>query len=235
MSLDTVRTAETPEGIALSLRPAGAVPRMLAYLVDLCVRMGLFIAAAVAAIPLGGMGSSLLVISYFLLEWFYPVAFELMRGGATPGKRALGLKVTMDSGLPVTPAASLTRNLLRAADFLPALYGAGISSMLARADFKRLGDVAAGTLVVYQDTVSLHGKMPDAAPLAPARSLAPREQAAVMAWAARASTLTPARLDELAQLAQPVLPGAARGQADATQRLLGVAQWLAGRREGPPA
>ena len=59
------------------------------------------------------------MILLFALEWLYPVVFELTPSGATPGKRVFGLRVVMDNGLPVTPAASMTRNLLRAADFLP--------------------------------------------------------------------------------------------------------------------
>lgn len=229
MSLDTLYTAETPEGIALSLRPAGMVPRMLAYMVDLAVRAGLFLVAALLTVPFGGMGQGLLLVSYFLLEWFYPVFFELTRSGATPGKRIFGLQVVMDSGLPVTPAAAITRNLLRAADFFPFLYASGLLSMLLRHDFKRLGDLAGGTLVVYADTVALHGALPEAPATAPARPLAPREQAAIVAWAGRASRLTPARLDELAALARSVTPGQS---GDATRELLGVAQWLVGNRAG---
>ena len=85
-----------------------------------------------------------------MLEWFYPVVFELSRSGATPGKSVVGIKVVMDNGLPVTPAASFTRNLLRVADFLPFLFGAAIVSMLLRQDSKRLGDLAAATIVVHQ-------------------------------------------------------------------------------------
>lgn len=227
VSLDTLYTAETPEGIALSLRPAGAPPRALAYMVDLGVRIALLLMAWALSIPFGGMGQGLLLVIYFLIEWFYPVAFELSRSGATPGKRAFGLQVVMDSGLPVTPAAAITRNLLRAADFLPFLYATGLLCMLLRRDFKRMGDLAAGTLVVYADTVALHAEWPDAIAAAPARTLSPREQAAIIAWASRAKRLTPARLDELAQLA---LPATAGESADATRRLLGVAQWLVGNR-----
>ncbi|MCR5884348.1 RDD family protein [Rhizobacter sp. J219] len=140
-----------------------------------------------------------------------------------------GLQVVMDSGLPVTPAAAITRNLLRAADFFPFLYASGLLTMLLRRDFKRLGDLAAGTLVVYADTVALHGQLPEAGATAPARPLAAREQAAVVAWAGRANRLTPARLDELAQLARSVTPGQG---GDATGKLLGVAQWLVGNRNG---
>ena len=162
-SLDTLHHAETPEGIALALRPAGIVARGQAWLIDLLIRMGLFFVLAMVTAALGGVGVAFLLISYFLLEWFYPVAFELGRSGATPGKRVMGLQVVMDSGLPVTPGASIVRNLLRAADFLPFLYAGGAVASLLRSDFKRLGDMAAGTLVVYNETVRLHGAVPQAA------------------------------------------------------------------------
>lgn len=229
--LDTIYTAETPEGITLSLRPAGIVARGLAYLIDLAIRIGIFIAVAITAGLMGKAGAAVMLLAYFGLEWFYPVVFELTRSAATPGKRAMGLRVVMDSGLPVTPAASLTRNLLRAADFMPALFGAGLVSMLWRRDSKRLGDLAAGTLVVFTDAVKLHGEVPLSPPLAPARPLSAAEQASVLAWAGRATRLTPERLSELASLAEPVLGTGAPG-SNATQRLLGVAQWLMGRREG---
>jgi len=138
--------------------------------------------------------------------------------------------VLMDSGLPITPAASLVRNLLRAADFLPVLYGFGTVSMLLRPDFKRIGDLAAGTLVVHIDSMRLHGAIPDAAPRAPARSLSTHEQAVIVAWAGRATRLTPARFDELAELALPAVGRSPHHAGQATQRLLGVAQWLVGRR-----
>lgn len=234
MPLDTLFTAEAPEGIALSLRPAGLVPRALAFGIDFGIRLGLLIVASLATLPFEGVGAGLLMVIFFLIEWFYPVFFELGRRAATPGKRAMGLRVVMDSGLPVTPAASLTRNLLRAADFLPFLYAGAVLSMLLRPDFKRLGDLAAGTLVVYDETVHLHGDVPPAPAAAPGRPLASREQAAVLAWAARAPRLTPERLEELARLAEPAWAppdAAAPGeQAPGTARLLPVAHWLMGRR-----
>jgi uncharacterized RDD family membrane protein YckC len=228
-SLDTLYTAETPEGIALSLRPAGVVSRFYAFLIDLAVRGAILFAGAIVLSLLGRMGGGMFLVLLFGLEWFYPVVFELMRAGATPGKKAMGLRVVMDSGLPVTPAASLLRNLLRAADFMPVGYAFGFACMLLRADFKRIGDLAAATLVIHANPVSLHGALPPALPAAPARSLSPREQAAVIAWAGRSARITAARLDELAQLATPVIAAGA-GAKDATLRLLGVAQWLLGKR-----
>jgi uncharacterized RDD family membrane protein YckC len=95
---------------------------------------------------MGGIGVAFWLILLFALEWLYPIAFELTASGATPGKRAFGLRVTMDNGLPVTAAAAVTRNLLRAADFLPFGYGFAIVSMLLRRDCRRLGDIAAATM-----------------------------------------------------------------------------------------
>jgi uncharacterized RDD family membrane protein YckC len=234
VALDTLYTAETPEGIALSLRPAGIVPRSIAYAIDFGIRMGIFFIVVMIAGAAGGLGAAVVLITFFALEWFYPVIFELSLSGATPGKRIMGLQVVMDSGLPVTPAASVVRNLLRAADFLPMLYAFGGLSMLLQPHFKRLGDMAAGTLVVYSEAVVLHGAVPDAQAVAPARPLQPREQAAVVSWAGRAARLTPDRLEELAELARPLIADRAPAGAPVTPRLLGVAQWVMGRREAPP-
>ena len=128
--LDTRYAAETPEGIALWLRPAGLVPRFYAYLVDLLIRLVVFAVGSIVLARFGAFGGGLAVLLLFLLEWLYPVVFELGPGAATPGKRMVGLAVVMDTGLPVTPAASLTRNLLRAADFLPSLYAFVALAML---------------------------------------------------------------------------------------------------------
>ena len=229
-SLDTVVTAEAPEGIELVLRPAGIVARTYAFLIDALIRGTILMIAGIALGSMNRLGGALFLILLFLIEWLYPVLFELLPGSATPGKRAVGLKVLMDSGLPITPAASLVRNLLRTADFLPMLYGLGIVSMLLRPDFKRIGDLAAGTLVVHTNNMRLHGAIPEAAPRAPARTLSTHEQAVIVAWAGRATRLTPARFDELAELARPAVGRSSHDDGQATQRLLGVAQWLVGRR-----
>ena len=227
MRLDTLRRVETPEGIALTLRTAGAVPRTLAFLIDLLIRLCVFIVCAIVLGQIQGLGSGLLLIVAFGLEWFYPVMFEMSRAAATPGKRAMGLRVVMDDGMPVTLAASLLRNLLRAVDFLPLLYLTGVLSMLWRADFKRLGDVVAGTLVVHDRDVALHGTPPAAETAAPLRLLTPAQQTAIVDWALRAPRLTVARAEELASLATPVL---AEGPGTPGQRLLALAHWALGKR-----
>jgi uncharacterized RDD family membrane protein YckC len=232
--LDSSVAAETPEGILLELRPAGLSARFCAFLIDQLIKIAiayaaLFVAGILASV-LGGVGIAFWFIFLFVLEWFYPVAFELGRAGATPGKRAMGLKVVMDNGLPITPAASLTRNLLRVADFLPAGFAAAAVSMLLRTDAKRLGDIAAGTLVVHQRRTAPKATLDMVVPLSPVRPLTARDQSAVIALAARAPTLTVERLNELAALAASVQGDDPRSEADVTRRVLGVAQWLLGRR-----
>ncbi|MBB6095861.1 putative RDD family membrane protein YckC [Povalibacter uvarum] len=228
--LDTGVSTETPEGILIELRPAGLTPRLYAFLIDQFIRLCILMAIGTVATFMEGVGMGLYLIIAFLLEWFYPVLFELSRWGTTPGKRALKLKVVMDTGLPITPAASFTRNLLRVVDFLPLLYGFAAISMLTRSDFKRLGDIAAATLVVYQPQPSSKITLESIAPLAPAMALSPRDQAAIIALAARASRLTADRMDELAAIAAPVSGDAGRSGPEVTRRVLAVAQWLLGRR-----
>ena len=228
--LDTVVAAETPEGIVLELRPAGLSARFYAFVIDLLIRLMIGYVALIAAAFLGGFGLGFWLLFLFLLEWFYPVVFELGRSGATPGKSMVGIKVVMDNGLPVTPAASFTRNLLRVADFMPFLFGAGIVSMLLRQDSKRLGDLAAATVVVHQPQRPPKIKLDDVAPVLPVLPLAPSDQAAIVALAARAPTLTGERLDELAALAATVSGDGGKAGPNVTRRVLGVAQWAMGKR-----
>jgi uncharacterized RDD family membrane protein YckC len=231
-ALDTVVTAETPEGILLELRPAGLSPRFFAFLIDWLIRFAVLYALAmvVGAAGMTGIAVAVLLITAFALEWFYPVVFELSRSGSTPGKRVFGLRVVMDNGLPITPGASLTRNLLRVADFLPFFFGFAIVSMLLRKDCKRLGDIAAATLVIHDTRPAPKIELSQVEPIAPARPLTPEDQAAVIALASRAPTLTGERLDELAALAAPVSGDDGRAGPEVTRRVLGVAMYLLGRR-----
>lgn len=237
MKLDTTLLAETPEGIDVLLRPAGMAPRALAYALDFAIRTTIYLIAIALLQAVKGIGAGAIFILYFVLEWIYPIVFELLPGAATPGKRVLGLQVMMDTGLPITPSASVARNLLRAADFMPAAFAAGLLSMLLRHDFKRIGDIAAGTLVVHCDHVRLAGALPEAVAIAPRVPLQRSQQVAILHLAGRAARLTPERVDELAALAEGVLPspdfapgGTAPPPIRPGPRLLAVAQWLAGQR-----
>jgi hypothetical protein len=162
-----------------------------------------------------------------LVEWFYPVWFEL-RSGATPGKKAMGLVVVHDDGTPVGPSASLIRNLLRALDFLPLFYATGLISMLIDRDFRRLGDLAAGTLVVYADRPRVDRHIPERAPRAPTGRLDTDLQQAILDFAERSPRLSRARCAELAELAVDKGSGGRnQGGEAAVAELLGVANWIA--------
>ena len=100
--------------------------------------------------------------------------------------------------------------------------------MLASRDFKRLGDLAAGTVVVYRAAAAEAARrIPEAAPVPPPVALDPEEQRAVLELAERSSSLTRERFEELAELPQPLVGRAQR--AAAAERILGIANYLAGR------
>jgi uncharacterized RDD family membrane protein YckC len=221
--LDTTRRYETPEGIALGLRIAGPVVRSCAWAIDMLIRAGLYLAIAIPFSFLGGLGFGLSLVVFFLIEWFYPVFFEL-RQGATPGKKAMGLEVIQDNGTPVSWSASLLRNLLRAADFLPFLYAAGLASMLLNRNFQRLGDLAAGTLVVYRDKATQRQELPAVLPVHPPQPLTREEQRTLLAFAERTPLLTAERQVELAEILSGL--SGRRGTAAVTE-LHAYASWLA--------
>lgn len=225
--LDTYRRVETPEGVELGLRVAGPAARSLAWLLDAVLRGVLYGAAAVPAAALGGLGQGGFLILIFLGEWLYPVLFEVLWRGRTPGKAALGLVVLHDDGTPVGWPASLVRNLVRYADWLPFAYGVGLCSLLLSAHFQRLGDLAAGTVVCHGDARRRRERVPEADPLAPSASLDAAESRLIVAWAARAEQFTPARARELSDLLAPLTRTAGE---EGQRRLVRIANWVLGRR-----
>ena len=178
--LDTLRVYEIPEGVSLEFRLAGPVIRAAAWMIDAALRALLYVVLAIGLSILGGIGTGLMLIGFFLIEWFYPVLFEL-QSGATPGKKAMGIRVIQDTGTPVTPAASVIRNLLRAVDFMPMLYAFGLTSMLLDRQFRRLGDLAAGTLVVYRDRTTAKEMVAQTEVSRPAYELSQEEQKELLA------------------------------------------------------
>lgn len=226
--IDTLRAVQTPEGIDLHLPVAGLVSRALAWLVDVLIRGVFYIGIGFLLLLLGDTGYGLFLLTAFLLEWFYPVLFEVLRDGQTPGKKAYAIRVIHDDGTPVGWSASLLRNLLRVADFLPVLYGFGIVSLMLNRDFKRLGDLAAGTVVVYQDTTSPEPVLPEVPPARPRFALSQPEQQAIIGFAERTPRLTPERAAELAGLTGSLV----NGEPDPVTLLQGMARWLSGDGSG---
>ena len=225
--LDTLRQVETPEGLALDLRSAGVFPRAYAWLLDLGIRVAGVSMLSMLLAFLGEAGTGVLLVAMFLLYWGYPIAFEVLRDGQTIGKRVMGLRVVNANGTPVTWLPSVVRNLLRTVDMLPIGYGFGLASSLLDDHGRRLGDHAAGTLVVYSERERARAPAPPAPPQAPPVPLRQDEQVAIVAFAERSLQMTPERQAELAGLLEPVT--GARGEP-AVRSVLGLANYLLGRR-----
>ncbi len=225
--LDTYREVVTPEGVALHLPVAGPVPRAVAWGIDLAVRLGILMLVGTVLALLGAAGQGLYLILTFLIFWAYPILFEVLWDGQTPGKKAMSLRVVNGDGAPVGWLPAITRNLLRTVDMLPFGYAAGLVACLADPHARRLGDMVAGTLVVHNERERDAAAAPVNAVLAPSAGLQPAEQAAVVAFGERAPLLTPARQEELANIVEPLT--GSRGQSGVL-RLYGMANWLLGRR-----
>lgn len=99
--LDTHYHVETPEGIDLLLRPAGVVPRALAYTIDLCIRGLIMLVLMLGLAFLGKLGAGLGLLLTFIMTWWYMVLFEVLNQGRSPGKQMMGLRVVHDDGTPV--------------------------------------------------------------------------------------------------------------------------------------
>jgi len=228
-AIDTILTAETPEGIAISIRPAGFAVRATAFLIDAAIRIVLLMICSTALAAGGKFGGGVLLIFLFVLNWLYSVIFELTAAAATPGKRIMGLVVLMANGLPITPAGCLIRNLMRVVDALPLCYAFGIVCILLRNDSRRIGDLAGGTVVAYRDDVQPAGSLAAADPVPPPIALSRRQQIAIMSFGFRVGRLTPQRAEEIAELAAAAVQDTP-ARLSLTTRLVGVARWLHGDR-----
>lgn len=225
-ALDTYREVTTPEGVALHLPVAGPVPRALAWALDAGIRIAVLLAASIALGVAGAAGMGVFLTLLFVLMWGYPMLFEVLFDGRSPGKRALGLQVVAADGAPVGWLASFTRNLLRTVDMLPFFYVAGFVSCLVDPGARRIGDVVAGTLVIHRLAETTGHAAVQVPPQPPRVQLQPAEQAAVVAFAERAPQLGDARRDELAELASPLVEASG---TRASMRLYAIASWLLGR------
>jgi uncharacterized RDD family membrane protein YckC len=213
--LDTRTDIETPEHVVLSYHLAGPIRRGLAWGIDTLIRGAvLFAVGMVASIGsagdkgLGGFKTGLMLVLAFLLEWVYFVVCDVIMSGRSPGKKALQLRVVSAQGLPVSLGDSLLRNLLRTADFLPFGYVLGAATMMLDGRFRRLGDLVANTLVIYEPRVAYKAP-PQLSPppskaeqdwLPPHVELSASEREAIELFMLRVAELPPARADELADI-----------------------------------
>ena len=149
-------SVDTPEGVTLEVTLAGVGSRFAAGLVDQLIRFALLGALLLLQRALAGgsdaSGGAVagVLVAVFLVQFGYDVLFETLASGRTPGKRWTGLRVVKAGGGPVGFLASALRNILRIVDSLPGFYLVGILAVLFTRNNQRLGDLAAGTLVVRE-------------------------------------------------------------------------------------
>ena len=231
--LDTAYSVETPEGVGIDFSLAGPMVRAVAWMIDLAIRAVAYLAIAfvlglttLLADPQLAGGAFMLVA--FFGEWFYPVLFEVYKEGRTPGKMVMKLSVVTENGSPVGWHGAMLRNLLRVVDFLPLFYGFGLVAILFNRRFQRLGDMVAGTLVVYSGVQSVRQyQLPDCVPAPPLVPFKLDEQRAIIAFSERSQHLSHERAVELAAILQPATGKKGR---KGVEHLWGNAAWLVGRR-----
>jgi uncharacterized RDD family membrane protein YckC len=215
----------TPELVTFGYQLAGPGSRFLAQLIDFPLQVLILVVAIVTGLAVASnlkVGSNLaltitLVLALVVVWAYYPVS-EAVWSGKTLGKFAFGLRVVGDQGEPIQVSQAVIRNLVRIVDFLPLLYGIGIIALFWNGRGKRLGDLAAGTVVVRerapvrlsQLTAASPPETATAARLGPAdaallRALDPELRQFATAYADRRPRLDPWRRSVLATRAEPAL------------------------------
>jgi uncharacterized RDD family membrane protein YckC len=145
----------TPERIEFEYPLGGPFRRFAAYTIDLALIAILVFASFLVSqfLALGSIsGMGLALVAYFVISWGYGAFCEGVFNGQTPGKRSLRLRVVSERGVPITGAQAVLRNLVGAVDgMIPFCFLVGLSSMLLTRKFQRLGDLAAGTMVIVEE------------------------------------------------------------------------------------
>jgi uncharacterized RDD family membrane protein YckC len=215
----------TPESIAFSYELAGLGSRFLALVIDMLLQFGVLAVLAVGVVLAAtriepakhlasgaekladGIAVALVVLAVFAIFFGYFIIFEAFWSGQTPGKRVLGVRVVRDGGYPIDFGAALVRNLVRVGELSLGFYAFSAISMLVSPENKRLGDLAAGTIVVRDARLAMPAAlMKEAEPqYSPTRYLSGDERSLIRRFLDRRDALTPERRRELAaQLAERV-------------------------------
>ena len=204
----------TPEGVTLEVTLAGVGSRFAAGVIDQLLQSVVLGALVVLVVVVGDPGDTsgglllaLLFVAVFLVQFTYDVLFETLGAGRTPGKRWMGLRVVKAGGGPVGFVTSALRNILRIVDALPGFYAVGMLCVLFTRNNQRLGDLAAGTIVVRERTQ--HSAVPQPLPASPipvdqdgalwdVSAISAEELATVRRFLDRRETLAPDARERLA-------------------------------------
>ena len=195
----------TPEGVEIELTLAGIGSRFISAGMDFAIQFVLITALALVTRPAGDAGTAIFSTAAFAIVFFYDVLFEVLGGGRTPGKRAVGVRVVRVGGRPITLARSALRNILRLIDFI-GFYAVGMISIFITSKNQRIGDLAAGSYVVryrhgdHRRTMQPH-QVYDPGPAATwdVTAVSQDDIAAVRAFLERRSDLRPEHRGEIAR------------------------------------
>ncbi len=200
---DRQLAVETPEHVAVGYELADLGSRFAALLIDgfivscglLVFAVGMPLLGVALGVPgwLAGVGLAAIMLLSFAWVWGYFVYFEGLRDGETPGKRRMGIRVVHDGGYPLTVRGAAVRNLLRVVDMQPGItWLVGGAAMMLHGETKRLGDMAAGTVVVRERTAAvLPEEAAAGANAAGPPRLSPEEFDTLARYVARRGTLQP--------------------------------------------
>ncbi len=149
----------TPEHVQIRLQPAGPGSRFVAVITDfaIVVAVSSTLASLLMMVLPPGLGFPIWATANFVLTWGYHLYFETRHEGRSPGKRAAGLRVVDGRGLPISLDQSFVRNVVRVLDAAPIFYGLGGFVCQLDRHRRRLGDIAADTLVIQESRTFEHG------------------------------------------------------------------------------
>ena len=205
---------DTPELVAIQMPLAGIGSRFIALLIDTLIWLAAIVVLALASwILVPGITAfsrlsaqwavAIYVLVLFLLNWGYFTLFEAFWNGRTPGKRVARIRVIQQSGRPIGLFESMARNFIRYVDQIPFFYAVGVIAMFSTRQHQRLGDLAAGTLVVRdsQQETPLWGESGSGAfysrPSCPRAIPLPEPNAAISLPATSIAKLSPSDLEVL--------------------------------------
>lgn len=228
MEYEDTLTVTTPEGLELELALAGVGSRFASALIDFLLELAAFAAVALLLLRFASEAVAVAIgsLALFAVVFGYHVLFETLASGRSPGKRALGLRVVSLGGAPVRFKDSAIRNIVRLIDLLPPVtYGLGAAVILLTRRNQRLGDLAAGTIVVRVRRGDRRGTRPQATEALPeglerwdVSGVTSEELVAVRRFLERRAAIDAAARSrlaaELAARLRPKVTGAADNGAD---------------------
>lgn len=220
--IDSTIDVITPENIAFHYQAAGPFRRLPAFLIDLCIRIGIAVVAVIGlGAVFGGLGIAATGVLFFVMEWFYGGLFETYWNGQTPGKWLMRIRVLRTNGQPIDGMQAVMRNLFRGIDMMPPVplplgpgivlpvptFLIGLITSMCNRRYQRLGDLVCGTMVVVESRSWLYGvariedpRTEQLAALLPANFKVSRSLAKALAtYVERRRFFAPARRREIAR------------------------------------